>query len=288
MSTPKNIVVLSATGNSGTVLVHHLLAKGHHVTAVARPSVRLDALSQAGATSAASNLQDTGFLTGALRYVPFSYEEAKKGMTEAGMSERMADLYNELTRSMNQEKALVHKKRTAARKTPTTREEFAQTVFAPAFKRLFFCVFASMFLISSCQKEEVQRNCLALESSYTTTNEILAPAPMLQQRITGTGNSTHLGSSEHVALVTVDFTIPPPFKLVGTGTFSTADGDEFYTAFTGIISPNSDGTSNVIINHDINGGTGRFTRATGTLIANLIADPTKSTGLTTSEGQLCY
>lgn len=51
MSFPKNIVVLGATGNIGTALVHELLKKGHHVTAVARPSARLDALAQAGATA---------------------------------------------------------------------------------------------------------------------------------------------------------------------------------------------------------------------------------------------
>ena len=45
----KKITVLGATGNIGTALVHHLLGQGHQVTAVARPSARLDALAQAGA-----------------------------------------------------------------------------------------------------------------------------------------------------------------------------------------------------------------------------------------------
>ena len=300
MSTPKNLVVLGATGNIGAALVHNLLARGHRVTAVARPSTRLDALTQAGAKAAAGTLQDAAFLTGALRgadaaflmvptpdatapdplalynqqgeiiaqavrasglkqavqlssisadlaagigpiaglhqqearlnaieglcvaylrpayfmenllnnvgmiqhmgimgsatrpdlqfpmvatqdiaakaaelldagdfenqsvhyllgprnysmqeattiigqaigrpelpYVPFSYEDAKKGMVGAGLSERMADLYNELTRSMNEEKAAVHEERTAARTTPTTLAEFVQQVFVPAFQ----------------------------------------------------------------------------------------------------------------------------------------------------------
>ena len=301
MSTPKNLVVLGGTGNTGTVLVHRLLALGHHVTAVARPSARLDALSQAGATAAAGNLQDVSFLTAALRgadaaflmvpapdtkapdplnlydqqgmliaqavrdsglrqavqlsslgadqpagtgpilglhhqearlraieglavaflrpaylmenllanvgmiqhlgiigsatrpdlplpmvatqdiaakaaelldagivdhhavhyllgprnysmqeattiigqaigrpelpYVPFSYEDAKKGMLGVDMSERMADLYNELTHTMNEEKAAMHTERTAASITPTTLEEFVQKVFVPAFRQ---------------------------------------------------------------------------------------------------------------------------------------------------------
>ena len=299
MATLKNLVVLGATGNIGTALVHNLLNMGHRVTAVARASARLDALVQAGALAAAGDLHDAAFLTDVLRdadaaflmippnptapdvlaymqqvgktiaqavrasglkqavhlssigadlpagtgpvvgihhqearlnaiegltvahlrpayfmenllanvgmvqhmgitgsamrpelqfpmvatkdiaakatellnadqfenqsvyyllgprnysqqeataaiaqaigrpglpYVPFSYEDAKKGMMQAGLSESMANLYDEMTRSMNEGKAMVHERRTAASTTPTTLDEFAQTVFAPAFK----------------------------------------------------------------------------------------------------------------------------------------------------------
>ena len=67
MSTPRKIVVLGATGNIGTPLVHHLLGQGHHVTAVARASDRLDKLAQAGAAAAAGDVHDAAFLTEALR-----------------------------------------------------------------------------------------------------------------------------------------------------------------------------------------------------------------------------
>ena len=295
----KKITVLGATGNIGTALVHHLLDQGHHVTAVARPSTRLDALAQAGATTAAGDAHDAAFLTKALRgadaaflmippnatapdvlahyqqigeataqavresglkqavnlsslgadlpagtgpilgvhyqearlnaieglavahlrpayfmenllssvgmvqhmgitggamrpdlalpmiatkdiaakaaelldggvpaghsvypllgprnysqqeataaigqaigrpelpYIPFSYDDAKKGMVGAGLSENMAALYIEMTRSLNEEKLMVHEAHTAASTTPTTLEEFTQTVFAPAFR----------------------------------------------------------------------------------------------------------------------------------------------------------
>jgi uncharacterized protein YbjT (DUF2867 family) len=63
----KKITVLGATGNIGTALVHHLLGQGHHVTAVARPSSRLDALRQAGASTKAGDAHDVAFLTEALR-----------------------------------------------------------------------------------------------------------------------------------------------------------------------------------------------------------------------------
>ncbi|RSK31057.1 NmrA family NAD(P)-binding protein [Hymenobacter metallilatus] len=294
----KHIVVTGATGNIGTVLVHTLLQQGHRVTAVARPSSRLDALAQAGATTRAGNLHDVAFLTETLHgadaaflmippnvtapdvlehmrqtgeaiaeavrasglrqavhlssigadlpagtgpvvgvhhqearlnaiaglsvlhlrpayfmenllanigliqhmgiagsamradlrfpliatrdiaaraaealqagisgqssqlllgarnhtmqevtaalgaaigrpglaYVQFPYDDAKKGMMQAGLSESMASLYDEMTRNMNEEKVMVNDVRTPEATTPTTIEEFARTVFAPAFQ----------------------------------------------------------------------------------------------------------------------------------------------------------
>ena len=66
--------------------------------------------------------------------MPFSYDNAKKGMMGAGLSENRAGLYTEMTRGLNEEKLMVHETRTAAGTRPTTLEEFAQTVFAPAFR----------------------------------------------------------------------------------------------------------------------------------------------------------
>jgi len=294
----KKITVLGATGNIGTALVHHLLEQGHQVTAVARPSARLEALQAAGATVRAGDAHDAAFLTEALRgadaaflmippnltapdvlahmhqigeattaavraaglpaavhlssigadepagtgpvvglhyqearlnaieglaithlrpayfmenllanigliqhmgiigsamrpdlnfpmvatrdiaaraaellagsiengrveyllgpqnysqqdattalgqaigrpelpYVQFSYDDAKQGMLRAGLSESMANLYDEMTRNMNEEKVMVAAPRDAGSTTPTTLQEFAQRVFAPAFR----------------------------------------------------------------------------------------------------------------------------------------------------------
>ncbi|SHI35560.1 Uncharacterized conserved protein YbjT, contains NAD(P)-binding and DUF2867 domains [Hymenobacter daecheongensis DSM 21074] len=295
----KHFVITGATGHIGTALVHELLRKGYRVTAVARPSARLDALRAAGAETQAGDLHDTAFLTEALRgadaaflmippnvtapdvlehmrqvgesvaqavraaglkqavhlssigadlsggtgpvvglhrqearlnqiedlrvahlrpayfmenllanvgliqhmgimgsgmrpelafpmvatkdiaakaaellekadfaagavhyvlgpqnysqqdaaraigqaigrpelpYVQFPYEDAKKGMIGAGLSESMAGLYDEMTRNMNEEKVMVREPRTAESTTPTTLSEFAQHVFAPAFR----------------------------------------------------------------------------------------------------------------------------------------------------------
>ena len=66
--------------------------------------------------------------------MPFSYEDAKKGMLGAGLSESMASLYDEMTRNMNEEKVMVNAPRDAASITPATLEEFAQTGFTSALK----------------------------------------------------------------------------------------------------------------------------------------------------------
>ncbi len=293
----QHLVITGATGHIGAQLVHALLAQGHRVTAVARASPRLDALTQAGATPAAGDVQDVAFLTGVLRgadaafllvppdvkdpdvlahhdqtaaamvqavqaaglrravnlssaradqpanngplflrqeerlnglagltvahlrpayfmdnllaqvglikrmgsagsamrpdlrfpmvatkdiaakatellgaegfenhaahyllgprdysmqeaapilgqaigqpelrYVQFRYEDARKGLLQAGVSESMADLMDDMIRNANEGKEVATDVRTAASTTPTTLEAFAQTVFAPAFQ----------------------------------------------------------------------------------------------------------------------------------------------------------
>ena len=69
-----------------------------------------------------------------LPYVPFSYDDAKQGMMQAGLSESTAGLYDEMTRSLNEEKIMVNEIRTAENTTPTTLETFVGEVFAPVFK----------------------------------------------------------------------------------------------------------------------------------------------------------
>ncbi|MBC6608665.1 SDR family NAD(P)-dependent oxidoreductase [Hymenobacter sp. BT188] len=71
-----------------------------------------------------------------LPYVPFSYEDAKKGMLQGGLSESMAGLYEEMIRNMNEEKVMVHEQRTPENTTPTTIEEFAAQVFAPIYQHV--------------------------------------------------------------------------------------------------------------------------------------------------------
>jgi len=68
-----------------------------------------------------------------LKYVQFSYEDAKKGMVQSGfVSENVAELYNGLSEGLNNGLALNDYKRTPENSTPTSLQDFAQ-VFAHVF-----------------------------------------------------------------------------------------------------------------------------------------------------------
>lgn len=70
-----------------------------------------------------------------LRYTQLSYENARKGLLQAGMSESMANLMEDMVRISNDGREAKADMRTAASTTLTTLEKFARTIFAPAFER---------------------------------------------------------------------------------------------------------------------------------------------------------
>jgi len=138
----------------------------------------------------------------------------------------------------------------------------------------------------ACRKE--RNRTVPIQGTYTTTNEILEPAPMLKQRITGIGQSTYLNIVKFVAVSVLNTTTPPPFQLSGPATFYAGNGDEFYTAFIGTAIPNADGTITVEMTHTVTGGTGKFKHATGTFIGNTIANPKNPTNTIVYNGIFNY
>jgi hypothetical protein len=149
-------------------------------------------------------------------------------------------------------------------------------------------VIGSSYLLS-CQKEKFENNAmnhqnlvasnakmataLPFRGTYTTSSEILQPAPFLLTRITGIGQASHLGKSSFVALSALNLTTPPPFLLGGTATFKAANADEFYTTFQGTATPNGQGALNVSMSHTITGGTGIFKNARGSFEGYTVAVP---------------
>jgi uncharacterized protein YbjT (DUF2867 family) len=68
-----------------------------------------------------------------LKYVEFPEPDFKKGLMGAGLSSKMADLFLEMVRGLNTG-LIKAEPRSKANTNPTTLEEFARTVYAPAFK----------------------------------------------------------------------------------------------------------------------------------------------------------
>jgi uncharacterized protein YbjT (DUF2867 family) len=69
-----------------------------------------------------------------LKYVQFPYDDARKGLMGAGLSEEMAGLYMEMSRGFNEGLVKPTQPRSPATTTPTSIEVFAETVFAPAYR----------------------------------------------------------------------------------------------------------------------------------------------------------
>ena len=64
-----------------------------------------------------------------LKYVQFSYDDAKKAMVGSGyLTENMADLYNQMAESFNNGKAMNEHKRTPENSTPTSVQDFAKSI----------------------------------------------------------------------------------------------------------------------------------------------------------------
>lgn len=70
-----------------------------------------------------------------LRYMQAPYEAAQKAMTDMGISASVAGLMIEMARGFNEGRIAALEKRSSANTTPTSIEEFARTVFAPAFEQ---------------------------------------------------------------------------------------------------------------------------------------------------------
>lgn len=68
-----------------------------------------------------------------LPYVQFPYDQAKAGMIQNGLSESMADGFNEMAKAVNEGKLFSDAVRTPANTTKTTFEEFAKE-FAGAYQ----------------------------------------------------------------------------------------------------------------------------------------------------------
>jgi hypothetical protein len=170
-------------------------------------------------------------------------------------------------------------------------------------QQILLLLIAASLLLASCQKEVMPNeksivskanfnaknaeNNVPFIGDYITTARFPEGSPA-HQIITGHGQATHIGKSMFVAEARVNFSVPPPFPLSGTAIFTAANGDQFFTQFTGTNTPTGPGTSRGLITHTITGGTGRFENATGTLIGVALVNAANPTNTVSYEGWINY
>jgi len=143
-----------------------------------------------------------------------------------------------------------------------------------------------VFMSFMCKKDTITT--VAFEATYTTSNELIDPPPLLKQRITGVGKSNELNISKFVAISTQNTSTPPPFKLSGPCTYYSDNGDVFYSEFAGTATPNANGTITVEMSHKIIGGTGKFEHASGSISGKTIVDPKMPTASITCQGTISF
>ncbi|GAB3299845.1 hypothetical protein ACFQT0_29550 [Hymenobacter humi] len=123
---------------------------------------------------------------------------------------------------------------------------------------------------------------------FETTSVSLSGPPRQEQRITGTGQASHVGKATFEAYSTVVLTQTPPYALSGTSTMTAANGDQLFSTFTGTSMPQADGKLLVTIRHIISGGTGRFDRASGYYVGVTLADRASPNATLHLEGEIAY
>ena len=166
---------------------------------------------------------------------------------------------------------------------------------------ILFCVFLtliSFLIIPGCQKNNSvkegrssnsqtvhnkKHKTVPFYANLTTSIQIIGQ----QVRSQGTGTATHLGKTTFEVQATVNFAVQPA-QINGTATFTAANGDQFFTAFSGVTRPNGTGAIVGDFNHEITGGTGRFTNISGSLTGHSVHQIGLQSGSLIFEGMIAY
>ena len=123
-------------------------------------------------------------------------------------------------------------------------------------------------------------------ATFATSLQISGTPPIQSARSSGGGIAIHLGKSYFEGISTVNFTVQPA-QITGTATITAANGDEFYTSFTGTtVTSNGQAIGNFV--HHITGGTGRFEDINGLLSASSSHSLATQSGTLSFEGEIDY
>ncbi len=169
------------------------------------------------------------------------------------------------------------------------------TRFAMFIMLSFFLPLTLIILLSSYQSvsssttktmKAGMKNGRPFYAKLKTSIQITGIPPIRQVSSSGSGVVTHLGKTTYMASATVNFTMQPA-QVIGTAIFTAANGDEFYTSFSGNTTV-VNGTSFGSFEHTVTGGTGRFENITGSFIGTSTHRFTEPAGSLIFNGEIDY
>lgn len=166
-------------------------------------------------------------------------------------------------------------------------------------KRIFFKAYfvllvgiAATLLMSSCIKSDgYLKNPIPFKAHFVAINESLnSPEnPIQKDRAVGPGEGTPIGKANLDATLTYDLSGPSPLKVTGDVTIKTANGDKiFMTQDSYSPDPDAEGNFKVIGSLTITGGTGKYSRAKGTLKIEVLGNFASAERDVSMEGMFSY
>ncbi|WP_018478794.1 hypothetical protein [Pontibacter roseus] len=144
--------------------------------------------------------------------------------------------------------------------------------------------------LSASDSTEANSKMRPLKGTFELYHQVLPGSvfPVQNIRIEGFGQLSHLGKTSFVNLSTLVLTPPAPFISTGTSVMTAANGDQLFTSFRSVHTPQPDGSTYVVITHTVTGGTGRFLDASGGYTGITYAIPGVVPGILEVTGEIAY
>ena len=145
---------------------------------------------------------------------------------------------------------------------------------------------ATMLTVLSTSAAFAQGKNLSVRGSFDGHSVGVVQGGTLQASGGGAGNASHIGRFTYVMQATVNLTNTN--TSISTGVFLLAfnNGDVIHGSFTGVGGPPGPNEGHIVENLTINGGTGRFEGATGSLTLDQIVDQSTAPAFLSHSGTL--
>lgn len=144
--------------------------------------------------------------------------------------------------------------------------------------------------LSATDSAEANSKMRPLKGNFELYHQVVSGlgTPIQEIRIQGFGQLSHLGKTSFINESILVITPTPPFISTGTSVITAANGDQVFTSFRSVHTPQPDRSTYVVITHTITGGTGRFSDASGGFTAVTYAIPGVVPGILTITGEIAY